>query len=176
MDRLARMPRLPKTGKSCRMPDQTPPPDPGNAFIHRGLRPQVGTSEDKPLAADLPQESLQKRASALIGDDMSARLGIGDPGGIPLGAGQTWTRKPDVVWSTVDGEAVLLDLSSGYYFSLNKVGAVVWEMLDGDHSLQSIHDAICGRFRVDQATAWEDVAALVRRLAGEKLAALKHAG
>ncbi|HEX4270743.1 MAG TPA: PqqD family peptide modification chaperone [Rhizomicrobium sp.] len=148
------------------------------AFIGRDLRPELGPSDKnpQPLPPDAPQDSLQKQASALLGDDMSARLGIGDPGGIPLRADQTWTRKADVVWSTVDGEAVLLDLSSGYYFSLNKVGAVIWEMLDGDNSLQSIHDAICGRFRVDAAIAWEDIAALVRRLAGEKLAALGHAG
>jgi Coenzyme PQQ synthesis protein D (PqqD) len=93
--------------------------------------------------------------------------------GIDIGPEQVWTRKADVVWSTVDGEAVLLDLSSGYYFSLNKVGAVIWEMLTGDDGLQSIHDAICARFRVDAAVAWEDIAALVRRLAGEKLVTLQ---
>jgi Coenzyme PQQ synthesis protein D (PqqD) len=166
--------RPPAAGILHTMPDQ--PAD--MAFIGRALRPELGPSDKnpQPLSPDAPKDALQMQASALLGEDMSARLGIGDPGGVPLRADQSWTRKADVVWSTVDGEAVLLDLSSGYYFSLNKVGAVIWEMLDGEHSLQAIHDAICGRFRVDASTAWEDIAALVRRLAGEKLAALGQAG
>ena len=86
---------------------------------------------------------------------------------------QIWTRKPDVVWSAVDGEAVLLDVASGYYFSLNKVGAIVWDMLDGEKSLGVIRDAICARFSVSPETAWRDISGLIQHLAREKLAIIK---
>jgi hypothetical protein len=90
-----------------------------------------------------------------------------------LAGNQVYRRKGEVTWSAIDGEAVLLDLASGYYFSLNAVGTVIWEMLDGQHTLGSIHRAICARFTVDSESAWEDLAALVHRLCGEKLATLE---
>ncbi len=36
-------------------------------------------------------------------------------------------NEPNVVHETIDGEAILLDLKTGNYFSLEGAGAVIWE-------------------------------------------------
>jgi hypothetical protein len=149
------------------MPEQLSP----EAFIGRELRPQWTPSENDPppLPPDAPQSEIQRQAAALLGADPQARLVIGDPS---INGDQTYVRTQDVAWSAVDGEAVLLDLGSGYYFSLNGVGTAIWEKLDGEHTLASIHEAICSRFDVDAEVAWEDISTLVQRLCSQKLAVL----
>jgi len=37
---------------------------------------------------------------------------------------------PNVVHETIDGEAILLDLNTGNYFSLDGSGAVIWDFID----------------------------------------------
>lgn len=93
----------------------------------------------------------------------------------PLTPGDVCSRRPDVVWSAVDGEAVLLDLAGGYYFSLNRVGAVIWELLDGERTLGAVQQAVCGRFEAAPETVWADLEALVQRLCAGKLATMAAA-
>ena len=42
----------------------------------------------------------------------------------------------DATFQTVAGEAIVIHLKSGAYYSLNEVGTVFWEMLDGVKTLQ----------------------------------------
>jgi len=152
--------------------EKTKVPDaPEESFIPRSLRPDLTFHENDapPLAPDTPRPELRRRAADLLGADLRDRLGVGDPDAPPLDPGQVFARADDAVWSAVDGEAVLLDLASGYYFSLNTVGTAIWELLDGARTLGAIHDAVCARFQVDRERAWEDLTALIRRLRGEKL-------
>ena len=44
-------------------------------------------------------------------------------------------RSADVTYQLVAEEAILIRLSTGTYFSLNKIGAEFWEMLDGTKSI-----------------------------------------
>lgn len=147
------------------MPEATDPT--GQPFISRELRPDLSLPEDSspPPAPGASAQDLRKRAAELLGPEQSALLGVGDS----IEASKVCTRKPDVTWSAVEGEAVLLDLATGFYFSLNRVGTVMWELMDGKATLGAIHVAVCNRFNVEPATAWEDLLALVRRLHGEKL-------
>lgn len=46
-----------------------------------------------------------------------------------------------------EGSAVLLHLESGAYHELNPIGAVIWELLDGDRGVPAITDEV--RRRVD---------------------------
>ena len=55
------------------------------------------------------------------------------------------------------------DLNSIY--TLNEVGACVWELLDGQTPLREIRDAIVQEFEVDPADAEADLLAFVQQLA-----------
>ena len=71
---------------------------------------------------------------------------------------------PDVLFSPIGDEGVLLDLKSGVYYSLNAVGASVWKWGVGGRSLGEIQTALHEDFSVDLDVLWADVLALTTDL------------
>lgn len=55
-------------------------------------------------------------------------------------------RHEDVHGTVLDGECVLLNLSTGRYYTLNAVGAFVWEHCTGTRSLAHILSCIAEHF------------------------------
>lgn len=82
----------------------------------------------------------------------------------------TYRAEPDVLWCEFEDEAVLLNVRSGQYFSLDPVGAQVWRLLESGQSPGAICAAIVAAYDVDAATCASDVAALLDRLVAEGLA------
>lgn len=78
-------------------------------------------------------------------------------------------RNPDVQGTTMDGETVLLDLSSGRYYTLNRLGSVIWEHCTGQNTMGDIHAAICDRFDVVPERALDDLVNLANELVHEGL-------
>lgn len=37
---------------------------------------------------------------------------------------------PDVIHEIIEGEAVMINMENGYYFSLDRIGSTIWDMLD----------------------------------------------
>jgi hypothetical protein len=79
---------------------------------------------------------------------------------------------PDVQGTNMDGETVLLDLSSGRYYTLNRVGSVIWEHCTGHHTISDIRAVLCDRFDVAPERALDDLVTLVNQLVQEGL--LQH--
>jgi hypothetical protein len=75
----------------------------------------------------------------------------------------------DVHHTVLEGEAVLLNLDSGFYYSLNQVGTMVWDLFKQGQSLAQILSAICERFAVAEKVAEADLLAFVKRLCQEGL-------
>lgn len=76
---------------------------------------------------------------------------------------------PDVQGTSMDGETVLLDLSTGRYYTLNRVGSVIWEHCAGHHTIRDIHTVLCDRFDVAPERALDDLVTLVNQLTQEGL-------
>ena len=57
---------------------------------------------------------------------------------------------PDVQGTSMEGETVLLDLSTGRYYTLNRLGSVIWEHCTGHSTISDIHAVLCDRFEVAQ--------------------------
>ncbi|HVA66132.1 MAG TPA: PqqD family protein [Elusimicrobiota bacterium] len=72
-------------------------------------------------------------------------------------------------WRQVDKEAVILDLESSEYFSLNEVGVVIWEKVGEGADLDAIVEAVCAEFDVDEAKAKKDATTLIGDLVKKKL-------
>jgi len=75
----------------------------------------------------------------------------------------------DVQGTTMDGETVLLDLSTGRYYTLNRLGSVIWEYCAGYHTISDIHAILCDRFEVAPERALDDLVTLVNELIQEGL-------
>jgi hypothetical protein len=76
---------------------------------------------------------------------------------------------PDVQSTNMDGETVLLDLSTGRYYTLNRVGSVIWEQCTGHHTISDIQTVLCDRFDVASERALDDLVTLVTQLTQEGL-------
>jgi hypothetical protein len=70
----------------------------------------------------------------------------------------------ELIWKVVDGEAMILDVTSGDYFSLNRVATEVWTALQAGGELETIVEATAARYRTDRAKVEQDVVELVRDL------------
>ncbi len=76
---------------------------------------------------------------------------------------------PDVQASNMDGETVLLDLSTGRYYTLNRLGSLIWELCTGTQTMRDIHTVLSDRFEVAPERALDDLVSLVNQLTQEGL-------
>jgi hypothetical protein len=76
---------------------------------------------------------------------------------------------PDVQGTSLEGETVLLALSTGRYYTLNRLGSVIWEHCTGHNTISDIHAVLCDRFDVAPEQALDDLVLLVNHLVQEGL-------
>jgi hypothetical protein len=75
----------------------------------------------------------------------------------------------------LDDEAVLLNLDSGEYYSLNPLGVTVWRLCDGSASIRKMVEQVCAEYEVGTERAQADVLAFIGDLAAEGLVAVEGA-
>lgn len=69
-------------------------------------------------------------------------------------------NNPNVIHEIIDGEAVLVNLESGSYYSIDKVGAVIWEYMENGLSISHIIKGIASRYEGN----WNDIEQGVQQL------------
>lgn len=79
----------------------------------------------------------------------------------------------DAVSCELGGGVALLDLRSNVYYSLNSVGADIWELIQEPKSVSEICDAIIARYDVEPARCRADVDGLLKGLADAGLVRLR---
>ena len=72
-------------------------------------------------------------------------------------------NEAQVAAKVLDGEAIIINLSNGTYYSMDKVGGLIWEMIERRQGLETTVAAITARYEVSPEQAQADV----QRLAGE---------
>jgi hypothetical protein len=73
-------------------------------------------------------------------------------------------KNPKTAWRTIAGEGVILSLDTKVLRGLNAVGARVWELIDGERSIEAISQEIVRDFKIDPARALADVGEFVEDL------------
>ncbi len=81
-------------------------------------------------------------------------------------------NEQEVAAKVIDGEAILINLSSGIYYSLDGVGAFIWERIAQGYSLEEIVAGISARYDVSAKLAKADVQKLATELQQENLVAV----
>ena len=79
------------------------------------------------------------------------------------------SRNPEVVARLIEGETVLLNLDSGIYYSLEKTGSRIWELIDGSKTPADIAGVMAGEYEVEYSTALNDILELMNDLENEGL-------
>ena len=85
----------------------------------------------------------------------------------------TVVRSADQVSTDLGGEVVILGLQSEEYFSLEGVGARIWEMIQEPRTVQEILDAILNNYAVEPERCERDLLAVLGELADEGLVEIK---
>jgi len=75
----------------------------------------------------------------------------------------------DIIAKVLDGEAVIINLGTGTYYSADGVGGFIWELIGADQPLSAIAEAIAARYDVAPERGAADLQAFVDNLIGEGL-------
>lgn len=75
----------------------------------------------------------------------------------------------EVAAEVFDGEAIILNLATGAYYSIDKAGGLAWTMLAGGHSLEETTSALLARYDVPLEQARADIGRLAADLVQERL-------
>lgn len=84
-------------------------------------------------------------------------------------------NSPNVIYEIIDGEAVMVNLESGSYYSIDKVGIVVWEYVDRGMSNDQIVSAISAQYDGERTYIERHVDQLLDQLQAEELIVLTEA-
>ncbi len=72
------------------------------------------------------------------------------------------------------GESAILNLKNGVYYSLDPVGARVWNLLQEPRSVQEVCETLLGEYDVEPQRCESDLHALLEKLLGEGLIEVRN--
>ncbi len=78
-------------------------------------------------------------------------------------------EKDNVFWKKIDGNNVLLNVESGFYYVLNDVASLIWDAWAQDRSPSEIAMLLSSEFKVSFQQAKKDVSHFLTRLKRERL-------
>jgi chemotaxis receptor (MCP) glutamine deamidase CheD len=78
-------------------------------------------------------------------------------------------RRAEIAAKVIDGEAIVINLATGLYYSLGKVGGRIWSLIERNLSSEDIAAAIASEYGVSKEMVGSDVVELVEQLAAEQL-------
>ncbi len=85
-------------------------------------------------------------------------------------AAQKYTVDKDtVVHRIIDGEAVILNLEDGFYYSLNRTATLIWEAVNKDRSFGEILDFFKKEYRISEGQLKKDILELFKDLSAKGL-------
>ena len=78
----------------------------------------------------------------------------------------------EVAAQVIDGEAIIMNLSTGIYCSMDRVGAVVWGWIERGHTIAEMADGLAAVYEVQPAQARADLERLIGQLVQDNLVQL----
>ncbi len=82
-------------------------------------------------------------------------------------------RKPDQIFTDMDGDTVMMDPESGSYFGISGTGSRIWELLEQPQTVNAIVEAICTEYDVDIKQCEADTLAFCQNLLDNRLAEIQ---
>ena len=82
---------------------------------------------------------------------------------------QRYQRNENFVFRRIEDETILVPIKDnvgdmGSIYNLNEVGALVWELLDGQKTLRDIKDTVVAQFEVSTQEAQADICEFISQL------------
>lgn len=73
-------------------------------------------------------------------------------------------RNPDAAFRVIDGEAIVVLPERGEVKVLNVVGSRIWELMDGESTVDQISKKICKEYEVNEKEALTDISDFLAQL------------
>jgi hypothetical protein len=80
-----------------------------------------------------------------------------------------------VAGEVIESEAVIINLGNGMIYTMDGVGARIWQMIEEGRSLNGISEALASEYSVPAAQALADIKGIARELLDEDLIAVDDA-
>lgn len=78
-------------------------------------------------------------------------------------------NEPQVTAKVMDGEAVIIHLGTGVYYSMDGVGCLVWESIAAGGDTDAIAASLADRYGIGRDVAAADIGRLVGELVAQEL-------
>ncbi len=82
-------------------------------------------------------------------------------------------KNENVPWRIIEDEAILVEVKKGEVIHLNDVGAKIWDLIDGENTVQDIVLGVVGAYEVDEDTARQDALCFISEVLEKGLAAVR---
>ena len=76
--------------------------------------------------------------------------------------GMKFLRRSELNWKLMGEEVVILDRHEGKVYRLNPCASRIWEMLDGERTLEEITDQITARYDASREKIRKDVSKFIK--------------
>jgi len=73
-------------------------------------------------------------------------------------------RSPELIATAMDGDIVMMHVSSGQYFGISGVGSHLWVLLEHPMTIEQMTNTIVSKYRIDEQTCRGDILIFVQAL------------
>lgn len=80
-----------------------------------------------------------------------------------------YIQNKEVIQSKIGDEVVMLDVESGYYFGLNSVASVIWDLMKEKINLNSMVESLMQQYDIDKETCEADTLELLEKMIEKKI-------
>jgi Coenzyme PQQ synthesis protein D (PqqD) len=82
---------------------------------------------------------------------------------------QIFTQVKGNIVSNMGGEKVMLSVQQGKYYNLGEIGGRIWDLIDGEISVQQLTIKLISEYDVDHSECEEQVLSFLEQLLKENL-------
>jgi hypothetical protein len=75
-----------------------------------------------------------------------------------------YIQSKQVVQSKIDNEVVMMDIESGFYFGLNSVASVIWELLKSGKTVNELVDYLITEYEVNYEQCLAETDVLIKKM------------
>lgn len=78
-------------------------------------------------------------------------------------------RNPDIAFSAIDGEVVMMGSDQNAYFGLNAVGSAIWNLLDAPRKVGDLCATLMEKFEVEESRCFGEVCEFLSSVSKHKI-------